>query len=377
MTRRKTIAFFIAALSTGGAERQTLQLRQHFLDLGHRVPLFVYGGEIHEILKKQAADPDIHLLKISGKPSLNELLAMKRKFSNVEPDVLITINMTTHILAATLKTMLGLSAPLVNIFHSTILDKGNGLRLVAYKWALKKTAEMIFVSEMQLNYWKLRGVVARHTAAIHNGLDFEHFQPNPTLRKQTRAALNLRENTVLISLVAGFRPEKNHQQLVRILPKLRSLGHDVRFMFVGDGQTMPDIQRQCETLGMIEFVTFAGNQSDVRPFISASDIGVLCSFTEAFSLSAIEFLGCGVPMVMSETGGAVEIVENGKNGYLFKVDDDAEALQCFVKLLDVTHRSKLASNARQSIAHYSLENMFKKYDHILDRVMADHLPSGS
>lgn len=377
MTRRKTIAFFIAALSTGGAERQTLQLRQHFLELGHRVPLFVYGGDVHEILKKQASDADIHLLKISGKPSLKDLLAMKRKFSNVEPDVLITINMTTHILAAILKTMFGLSAPLVNIFHSTVLDRGNGLRLVAYKWALKRTAEMVFVSEMQLKYWNLRGVAARHTEAIHNGLDFEHFQPNKALRKHTRKALNLPENAVLISLIAGFRPEKNHQQLVRILPKLRSLGHDIRLLFVGEGKTMPDIQHQCEKLGLNEAVTFAGNQSDVRPFISASDIGVLCSFTEAFSLSAIEFLGCGVPMVMSETGGAVEIVENGKNGYLFKVDDDAEALQCFVKLLDVTHRSKLASNARQSIAHYSLENMFKKYDHILDRVMADHLPSGS
>ena len=60
----------------------------------------------------------------------------------------------------------------------------------------------------------------------------------------------------------------------------------------------------------------SGFQEDVRPFLSACDVVTLTSFTEAFSLAAIEAMALGRPVVHAEVGGAAEIIHSGHDGWL-------------------------------------------------------------
>ena len=74
---------------------------------------------------------------------------------------------------------------------------------------------------------------------------------------------------------------------------------------------------------MLGSVLFAGMHKDVRPLVAAFDLGVLCSVSiETLSLAALEVMAMGIPMVMSDIGGASEIVD-GANGQLFRSGDDA------------------------------------------------------
>jgi glycosyltransferase involved in cell wall biosynthesis len=368
-----TIAFFLSSLATGGAERQTLQLRQYFRDQGHRVPLFIYGTHRQETMLNLAGQEDVVFFNIKGKPTFQKINEMRRAFLKMKLDLLVTVNMTSNIVAVAIKKIFNLNFPIVNVFHSTVLEKKDRLRLAAFRLSLRKTDELIFVSKLQAVYWKLNRLNCKNISVIQNGVDLDHFRSNEKSRIQTRARLAIADQTILISLVAAFRPEKNHRQLLRILHSLKQAGKNAKILFVGDGPTMAEAKQTCAALGLNDDVNFTGNQSDVVPYLCATDIGVLCSTTiETFSLSALENLACGVPMVMSETGGAAEIIENGVNGFLFKVSDDAAMLYAINKLLDADVRRQCRTMARRSVEKFAIDVMQRGYKDVFMRIIDRH-----
>lgn len=117
---------------------------------------------------------------------------------------------------------------------------------------------------------------------------------------------------------------------------------------------------------MTKHILFAGEQSDVRPFIEACDAGVLCSrAVETFSLSALEFLALGVPMIMSRIGGASEIVRHGENGLLYESGDLPALVSSMVLIADPASRAKMAERARPSLGALRLEAMVDNYQSLI------------
>jgi glycosyltransferase involved in cell wall biosynthesis len=107
-----------------------------------------------------------------------------------------------------------------------------------------------------------------------------------------------------------------------------------------------EIEQRCTALGVTDHVIIAGMQPDVRPFIAAFDVGILCSISiETLSLAALEVMAMGIPMVMSELGGASEIV-NGENGMLFPVGDGSALVEALAKFFHDRDLAKTGAAAR-------------------------------
>lgn len=356
------ILFFVTGLSVGGAERHTVDLRARLRARGFDSSLLVFGPKSSQTIAELPGAEDPVMLNIVGMSRPWGWLRAWRAIRDLDPDLIVCVNQTPLIVAGVLRFLRLIRSKVIGVFHTTLMRKNEESRVFLFRWAANRADCFIFISENQRRYWQGRGIACPRTALILNGIDLDRFVPRPDLRTEQRNKLGFSERDVVFGLVATFRPEKNHLQLVEALGELRRRGIPAKVLFVGHGPTYDDVWSKVSVSGLQDHVVFAGEQSDVTPWVSACDVGVLCSnAVETFSLAAIEFLASGIPMVMSDIGGASEIVREGENGFLFEADNSAELVQKLSRIAEPETLARAKAASRTSIVNLSVERMADEY----------------
>ena len=133
-------------------------------------------------------------------------------------------------------------------------------------------------------------------------------------------------------VVANVRPLKRISDAIVSLAGVVQKGGNLHLVVIGDGDH-GRLSQQAETLGVRERVHFLGRRSDVADCLPAFDIGILCSESEGFSNSVVEYMRSGLPVVCSSVGGNPEAVEHGVSGYLYDCGNTNELADCLMKLV--------------------------------------------
>jgi glycosyltransferase involved in cell wall biosynthesis len=289
--------------------------------------------------------------------------------ARVEPVAIIAANPYALMYATLAARKAGVPARLVCTYHSTRLPGiKEPLMTVGYLplfWAADCT---IFVSAMQSRYCMRRGIFSRRNEVIFNGIDTSHFaQADEAAGAEVRRRLGFGADDYVIGLSAVLRPEKNPVQLVEAVARLRAQGVPARALMIGDGDLRPAVERRARELGVSGDIAITGLIRDVRAHVSACDATVLCSTAiETFSLAALEAMAMGKPVVLSEVGGAAEMVFPGWNGYLFPAGDTAAFVQRLALLADRETARRLGRNARRAVESLFSEGaMVDRYEQTL------------
>ena len=244
---------------------------------------------------------------------------------------------------------------------------------LVYTPILNRVERVIFISANQRNYWLAKGMKPKSDAVILNGIDTARF--SPAIRAQHRAtmrqSLGFVDTDIVIGLSAVMRAEKNHVQAVRVLGRLRREGVHAKLLLVGDGALRSEIESCVQAQCLADQVVFAGMQRDVRPYIATFDVGVICSVSvETLSLSALEIMAMGIPMIMSNIGGASEVIGEA-TGCLFPAQDDEGFYDSVILLVEKEAREKAGNNARHKVERlfdHSImtKSYFENLSHLTD-----------
>ena len=155
------------------------------------------------------------------------------------------------------------------------------------------------------------------------------------------------ERGMQIVHISNFRPVKRVADVVAAFALVRRQ-LPARLCLVGDGPDRAAAERQCLELGLVDHVSFVGNQARVEPILERSDLFLSASETESFGLASLEALACGVPVVATRTGGVPEVVCEGRNGLLCPVGDvEALARSCIALLGDSPRREAFGRHGRR------------------------------
>jgi glycosyltransferase involved in cell wall biosynthesis len=230
---------------------------------------------------------------------------------------------------------------------------------------------MIYVSHNQRRLWEDRGFSPPRSVVIRNGVDLRRFSAHSIIewRDRARSLLGFTPDDYVMGMCAQFRPEKNHCQLIEAIRVLRTRRYPVKALLVGSGPTEATVAHHAEKNGVLEHIVFVGHQQDVRPYTSAFDVGVLCSIYEAAPLAVLEMMAMGLPVVMSNVGGAAEIVVPGKTGFLFPVGDTTSLVSSIETMSDPLKRKAFGRAASKVVAeNFSVDRMLENY-----RVFFEHL----
>jgi glycosyltransferase involved in cell wall biosynthesis len=113
-------------------------------------------------------------------------------------------------------------------------------------------------------------------------------------------------------------------------------------------------------------VRFCGLQSDVRPFYQAADIFTLSSqFIETFSVAALEAMSMGLPCVLTDVGGAYEMILEGMNGYLVPPRNPPDLANAWLKILKNKDSFDHEKIRAWVIEHFTLKDCVQKYENML------------
>ena len=148
---------------------------------------------------------------------------------------------------------------------------------------------------------------------------------NPVSLPKERGLSTDLGNIFRIGYVGRLEPVKNPLALLRAFEILISRGVRAELWFIGDGSQKVLLQKLIEDKDLAGSVRLLGYQSDPAEYVRQCDVYVQPSISEGFGLALVEAMGCGVPVIATSVGGAPEIVENERTGWLLS-DTSAETI---------------------------------------------------
>lgn len=137
----------------------------------------------------------------------------------------------------------------------------------------------------------------------------------------------------IIFLVANHRPLKRVEDAIRALHLVCDHGVPAQLVIIGSGEWEP-LRLLANDLGISERVRFLGRRKDVQACLKLGAIGILCSESEGYSNSVVEYMQAGLPVVVSDVGGNKEAVLHGETGFRYPVADVSSLSEYLLFLLN-------------------------------------------
>jgi glycosyltransferase involved in cell wall biosynthesis len=212
---------------------------------------------------------------------------------------------------------------------------------------------------------KKERIATRKIQVIYNGIKVPDAIADTT-KDSIRKTYSLEETDKIIGIVANLnRPVKRVELLIKAASILTQKRDDLKFFIIGGGHLKPELIQLGVDLGVNDRIIFTGLQPNPLPFISLFDIGVLCSDSEGFSNSIIEYMTFGVPVIAADSGGNREIIANSKNGFLFEPGNFDSLANLIEQLLDNKKlRNTISKNNRKDSSKYYWDNIIKKHEQV-------------
>lgn len=186
-------------------------------------------------------------------------------------------------------------------------------------------------------------------ARIVNGLDTVRFAPGVG-RGVLRARLGIPADVPVIGSVARYDPVKNLALLVNAFARVRARHPHARLVLVGEGPERAALEALIAERGLGDAVTLAGVLAEPTEAYGALDVFVLPSRSEGTSMSLLEAMASGVPVVATAVGGNPALVEDRRDGRLVPTEDEPALAAAITALLDAPDAAAaMARSARARV----------------------------
>ena len=212
--------------------------------------------------------------------------------------------------------------------------------------AAEKASALIAVSAaLKADMIKL-GMNDDRITVHYTGLDQEKFKPVDRAAEKHRLGVD----GPLFICAGALIPRKNQSLVIEAL----SAFPDAVLMLAGKGEEEDNYRSLAKDRGFEDRVRFLGNvpHDELPKMVAASDISILVSKSEGLANAWVEALACGTPIIISEAGGARELVQSDIAGRV--VDQDSNAIVGAIE--DILKSPPAQKDVRATVNHFSWKN---------------------
>lgn len=212
--------------------------------------------------------------------------------------------------------------------------------------AAEKASGLLAVSKALKQDMEALGMDGNKITVHYTGLDQEKFKP--VNRDAAKQELNVAGP--LFICVGALIKRKNQALVIEAMASFP----DATLMLAGTGEEEKTYRALAAKLGVKDRIRFLGNvpHDDLPKLVAAADIAILPSKSEGLANAWVEALSCGTPIIISEAGGARELVRSDIAGRI--VEQDSAAIIDAIKAILASPQSQ--NDVRATVSHFSWKN---------------------
>jgi glycosyltransferase involved in cell wall biosynthesis len=327
----------IDSFEQGGSERLALQLVRQLHQSG-RCQVQLACLQNKGSLRAEADElglgeiPEYPLTSFYDRNFVAQLRRLVRFLKENEIDVIHTHDFYTNIF--------GMTAAAMTRVRVRIGYKGetDGFRTSTQgrleRGAFRLAHRVVANSDAVRNQLIREGVPGEKVVRHYNGLDTERVKaPSDATRNEILEMLALPERR-LVTIVANLQHAvKDHPTFLRAAARVRAAVPDAAFVIAGEGKLLEDLRELAAQLGLERDVFFIGRCERVAELLFVSEVCALSSTAEGFSNAILEYLAAARPVVVTDVGGAREVVFEGESGHIVPAGDDQKMAERIIDLL--------------------------------------------
>ena len=225
-----------------------------------------------------------------------------------------------------------------------------------------KSSKIIAISDMvKRDMIRWYRIPEDRVTVVYNGVDIDHFHPrNRRYREEIRKKHGVEDEFVILFVSNNFRM-KGLGHLMKALGRLKgSAGLPFKLLILGRDRQEAYL-RLAGQIGISGEIIFAGSTEEPEKYYGAADLLVHPSFYDACSLTVIEALASGLPVITTSSNGASGILNQGKGGFVISDPRDEGELEGKISfLLDPNRRGEASIAARALAEDHSSERNWRE-----------------
>lgn len=355
----KRILCLIDGLTSGGAQRQLVGLSVLLKKAGYQVSFMWYHDtNFYEFILKENK---VNCINIIAGSKISKISCVRRTIKRLQPDVVISYLDSPCVITCILKLLGG--------HFKLIVSERNTSQTVCWRERIKfniyRYADFIVPNSFsQCNYIKQNfPFLSNKIITITNFVDTDYF--SPALNRSSREFVN-------ILSVGRIGPQKNVMNYIRAIKLLKARCYNFKILWYGSSYNA-DYYQSCLDLireNQLEDVFFfMGQTKDILNAYRDADVFCLPSIFEGFPNVICEAMSCGLPILCSNICDNPQIIDNGKNGFLFNPHSETSIVDALCSFLKMNEKDKQSfSNKSREMAksRFAKDIFLKSYIDIIE-----------
>ncbi len=352
-TKKFNIVQLIDSLAAGGAEMMAVNIANGLAEDENFVSHLVVTRKEGELKNKVSKNVQYLFLNKKGSIDIKALLKFKKYIQQNNIGVMHA-HSSSFFYGALMKMML---PHLKLIWHDHYGKSENvGERPIFALRFFSKYFNIIISVNSILKEWAIKNLKCKNVVYVENFAELNY--------KEKKTFLNGIEGKRIVC-IAGYRPQKNHLNLLRAFKQVVEKHPDWSLHLVGKGYEDAyhhQINNFISENRLEQSVFQYGVCTDIGNILSQCEIGVLSSDSEGLPISLLEYGLAGLAVVVTNVGECANVLENGKQGLIVQPNNSEELAE---KILLLVEDKEIRNTFGKSLLHqvdinYSKNSFLKK-----------------
>jgi glycosyltransferase involved in cell wall biosynthesis len=363
-SQRKNVLLVSSSFNFGGKEKLLVDLAEQFPSFNITPHIAVLSNQSER--ERRPGEIAFYPPRFTGDwrvpQNIRKTVAQKKIVSVICFDVFSYLNVRLALVGSSIKPRI------VTSLHNSDFARRKKEMVHTFLWrALQNRRDKIIaICNYQAAFYAKRFFLNRDRfTVIYNGIKVSEYSGMPGLSSEAvRKKYSLPENKRFILQVGGLRPEKKHEHSIEALSIYRTTygTGDVALLIVGGGsrEREEELRDTVRKFQVEDSVFFLGFQKNVKELFPVSSLFTLSSVeVETFSIAALEAMAYGLPCVLTNVGGAAEMIREGLNGVTVSANDPAALAHGWHSVLhDAYSPARIQENIMQK---YTIERCCEQY----------------